>query len=96
MLQNPVYAGAYVHGQRHTTLALGDDKSVRKKSVRQPYDHARVFLPDHHEPSISWEMFAHHQRMIAANAPHLAPGHNALWADFGHIPLTSGASSLCG
>src|SRR2546426_6486122 len=23
-------------------------------------------------------------------------GHNALWADFGHIPLTSGTSSLCG
>ena len=22
--------------------------------------------------------------------------HNALWADFGHTPLTSGTSSLCG
>ena len=77
MLQNPVYAGAYVHGQRHTTLALGDDNSVRKKSVRQPYDHARVFLPDHHEPYISWEMFAHHQRMIAANAHRLAPQDDA-------------------
>ena len=30
MLHNQVYAGAYVHGQRHTTLALGDDNSVRK------------------------------------------------------------------
>src|SRR5262249_27099078 len=36
ILKNPVYAGVYVHGQRHTTLALGDDNSVRKKSVRQP------------------------------------------------------------
>jgi DNA invertase Pin-like site-specific DNA recombinase len=77
MLQNPVYAGAYVHGQRHTTLALGDDNSVRKKSVRQPYDRARVFLPNHHEPYISWEMFAHHQQMIAANAHRLAPQDDA-------------------
>ena len=52
MLHNPVYAGAYVYGQRHTTLALGEDHSVRQKSVQQRYDHARVFLPDHHEPSI--------------------------------------------
>jgi hypothetical protein len=45
---------------------------VRKKSVQQRYAHARVFLPDHHEPYISWEMFAHHQRMIAAHAHRLA------------------------
>jgi DNA invertase Pin-like site-specific DNA recombinase len=73
ILQNPVYAGASVYGQRHTTLALGDDNSVRKKRVQQRYDHARVFLPDHHEPSSSWDMFAHHQRMSAANAHRLAP-----------------------
>jgi Recombinase len=34
MLHNPVDAGAYVYGQRHTTLALGEDNSVRKKSVQ--------------------------------------------------------------
>jgi hypothetical protein len=72
ILQNPVYAGASVYGQRHTPLALGEDQSVRKKSVQQRYDQARVFLPDHHEPSMSWEMCAHHQRLIAANAHRLA------------------------
>ena len=46
ILQNPVYAGAYVYGQRHTTLALGDRNSVRKKHMRQRYDQARVFLPE--------------------------------------------------
>jgi DNA invertase Pin-like site-specific DNA recombinase len=50
MLHNPVYAGAYVYGQRHTTLALGEDNSVRKKRVQQRYDQARVCIPDHHEP----------------------------------------------
>jgi hypothetical protein len=73
MLQNPVDAGTSVDGQRHTTLALGDDQSVRKKRVQQRYDHARVFLPNHHEPSSSWERLAHHQRMIAAHAHRLAP-----------------------
>jgi hypothetical protein len=77
MLQNPVYAGASVYGQRHTTLARGEDQSVRKKTVQQRYDQARVFLPDHHEPSSSWEMFTHHQRMIAANAHRLAPQDDA-------------------
>jgi DNA invertase Pin-like site-specific DNA recombinase len=73
LLHNPVDAGASVYGQRHTTLALGDDKSVRKKRVQQRYDHARVFLPDHHAPSSSGEMCAHHQRLSAAKAHRLAP-----------------------
>jgi DNA invertase Pin-like site-specific DNA recombinase len=73
MLHNPVSAGAYGYGQRPTTLALGDNQSVRKKRVQPRYDHARGFLPEHHEPSSSWEMCAHHQRMIAANAHRLAP-----------------------
>jgi Recombinase/Recombinase zinc beta ribbon domain len=77
ILKNPVYAGAYVYGQRRTTLALGEDHSLRKKSVQQRYNQARVCIPDHHEPSISWEMFAHHQRMIAANAHRLAPQDDA-------------------
>ena len=72
ILQNPVYAGAYVYGQRHTTLALGDDQSLRKKRVQPRDDQARGFIPDHHEPSISWEMFAPHQRLIAANAHRIA------------------------
>jgi hypothetical protein len=50
ILQHPVYAGAYVYGQRPTSLALGEDKSVRKKSVPQHYDHARGFIPAHHAP----------------------------------------------
>lgn len=73
ILPNPVYAGAYVYGQRHTTLALGDAHNVRKKSVQQRYDQARGFIPDHHEPSSSWEMCAHHQRLIAAKAHRIAP-----------------------
>jgi DNA invertase Pin-like site-specific DNA recombinase len=77
MLKNPVYAGAYVHGQRHTILVLGDDHSLQKKSVQQRYDQARVFIPDHHEPYISWEMFEHHQQIIAANAHRTAPQDDA-------------------
>jgi DNA invertase Pin-like site-specific DNA recombinase len=78
MLKNPVYAGAYVHGQRHTTLVLDADNRLRKKSVPQRYDQARVFLRDHHEPYISWEMYEQHQQMIAANAHRLAPQDDAV------------------
>ena len=31
ILKNPVYAGAYVHGQRHTTLALDEDNTPAEK-----------------------------------------------------------------
>jgi DNA invertase Pin-like site-specific DNA recombinase len=78
ILKSPVYAGAYVHGQRHTTLVLDDANSLRKKSVQQRYDQARVFIPDHHEPYISWEMFERHQQMIAANAHRMAPQDDAV------------------
>jgi len=78
ILKNPVYAGVYVHGQRQTTLVLGGDNSLRKKSVLQRYDQARVFIRDHHEPYISWEMYAQHQQMIAANAHRMAPQDEAV------------------
>src|SRR5215471_7757720 len=57
ILKNPVYAGVYVHGQRQTTVVLSGDNTLRKKSVLQRYDQARVFIPQHHEPYISWEMY---------------------------------------
>jgi hypothetical protein len=80
ILQNPGDAGADVYGQRPTILVLGEDQSVRKKRVPQRYDHARVCIPEHHAPSISWAMCAHHQRMIAAKAPRLAPQDEAATA----------------
>jgi Recombinase len=53
MLKNPVYAGVYGHGQRQTILVLAGDTTLRKKSVPQRHDQARVFIPHHHEPYIS-------------------------------------------
>jgi DNA invertase Pin-like site-specific DNA recombinase len=78
ILKNPVYAGAYVHGQRPTTLGLDEDNRLRKKSVLQRYAQARVFLRDHHEPSISWEMYEQPQQRIAANAHRMAPQDDAV------------------
>ena len=78
ILKNPVYAGVYVHGQRQTTLGLGGDNSLRKKSVLQRYEQARGVLRAHHEPSISWEMYAQPQQMSAANAHRMAPQDEAV------------------
>jgi DNA invertase Pin-like site-specific DNA recombinase len=78
MLKNPVYAGVYVHGQRQTILVLDDDNTLRKKSVPQRHEQARVFIPHHHEPYISWEMYEQHQQMIAANAHRMAPQDDAV------------------
>jgi DNA invertase Pin-like site-specific DNA recombinase len=73
LLKNPVYAGVYVHGQRHMTMVLDGDHTLRKKSRQHRYDQARVYIKNHHEPYISWVMYEQHQQMIAANAHRMAP-----------------------
>jgi hypothetical protein len=67
-----------VHGQRQTILVLDDDNTLRKKRVPQRHEQARVFIPHHHEPYISWEMYEQHQQMIAANAHRMAPQDDAV------------------
>jgi hypothetical protein len=59
-------------------LILDDDHNLRKKTLHQRYDQARVLIPDHHEPYISWERYEQHQRMIAANAHRMAPRDDAV------------------
>ena len=78
ILKHPVYAGVYVHGQRQRTLVLDDDHSLRKQTMHHHYDQARIFIPNHHEPYISWERYEQHQRMIAANAHRMAPRDDAV------------------
>jgi uncharacterized protein YndB with AHSA1/START domain len=68
MLKNPVYAGVYAFGRSRATVRL---EGGRKRIVRQRhYQHQQwsVFIPNHHEGYISWDVYQNNQALIANNA----------------------------
>jgi len=81
VLHNPFYAGAYVYGRRTREVTLVDGR-LRKRTGRQRSpEEARVFLRDHHEGYIGWEMYEENQRKIRGNALRLnATGDEAVGA----------------
>jgi hypothetical protein len=66
ILTHPIYAGAYVYGQRQTEIVWEGNRS-RKRSNWKGFAAARVLLKDQHEGYISWEDFERIQRMLANN-----------------------------
>jgi DNA invertase Pin-like site-specific DNA recombinase len=69
MLHNPFYAGAYVFGRRPVEIVLdGGRLKRRQRSHALTPDQCSVFLPDHHEGYISWEIYEENVRMIRRNA----------------------------
>lgn len=68
VLENPVYAGAYVWGQRPTEMVVFEGR-VRKRqgSLRKP-EECKVFIRDHHEGYIDWRTYEENLRMIRSNS----------------------------
>jgi hypothetical protein len=65
LLKNPVYAGAYAYGRSRATVRL---EQGRKRIVRQKHhqhEQWAVFIPDHHEGYISWDVYQNNQTLIA-------------------------------
>jgi excisionase family DNA binding protein len=68
LLKNPVYAGAYAYGRSRVTVRL---EQGRKRILRQKHHQHRqwaVFIPDHHEGYIGWDVYQSNQALIANNA----------------------------
>jgi excisionase family DNA binding protein len=68
LLKNPVYAGAYAYGRSRVTVRLDHG---RKRIVRQKHhQHGQwgVFIPNHHESYIDWDVYQSNQALIANNA----------------------------
>ncbi len=64
VLTNPVYAGAYVYGQRGPAADLG----APKRRHRYAAEEAAVLLRDHHPAYISWERFLATRATLQDNA----------------------------
>jgi DNA invertase Pin-like site-specific DNA recombinase len=67
VLQNPVYAGAYVWGRRPTETVLVEGQLRKRQGAPQRAEECRVLIKDHHEGYIDWTRYEEIQRMIGAN-----------------------------
>jgi len=66
ILTCPIYAGAYVYGQKQTEI-VWEGNGSRKRTISKGYAQARVLLKDQHEGYICWEEFERIQQMLADN-----------------------------
>jgi DNA invertase Pin-like site-specific DNA recombinase len=67
VLNNPVYAGAYVHGRYQSVKEIAADGSLCSRVKRMPIADWTVLLRDHHQGYISWEEFMENQQRLDRN-----------------------------
>ena len=67
ILQNPVYAGAYVFGRRRSRQVVDPDGTVHSSVTELPRDQWEVLIPDHHEGYITWAAYLANEAKLAAN-----------------------------
>jgi DNA invertase Pin-like site-specific DNA recombinase len=67
ILQNPIYAGAYVWGRDVTKMDYIDGRIVKKKVKYHDARDARVYIENNHEGYIDFDTFDETQQMISKN-----------------------------
>jgi excisionase family DNA binding protein len=67
MLNNPIYAGAYVYGRRQTEEVLDDALKARKRKKTVDPEHWHALLREHHEGYIDWDQYERNRMQIKAN-----------------------------
>jgi DNA invertase Pin-like site-specific DNA recombinase/uncharacterized protein YndB with AHSA1/START domain len=67
VLNNPVYAGAYVHGRYQSIKEIAPDGTLCSRVKRMPISEWTVLIKDHHQGYISWEEFMDNQQLLERN-----------------------------
>ncbi len=67
ILENPIYAGAYVYGRAHSRRVVEPDGTVRTKVFHLPREKWPVVIYDHHEAYLGWDDYLANQGRLAAN-----------------------------
>jgi len=67
VLQNPAYAGTYVHGRYRYAREISTDGEIRRKIISVPMPSWQVIIHDHHPGYISWQTFLDNQAMLERN-----------------------------
>ena len=68
ILQNPMYAGAYVFGRTEARTKVVAGRPRQTAGHQKPREQWTVLIRDHHPGYISWEQFELNQRALAENA----------------------------
>ncbi len=77
VLNNPVYAGAYVYGKTRQEHYVDESGRLQQRTHRLPRGQWPVLLPGHHAGFIDWAAFEMNQARLARNirpAPQQAAG----------------------
>ena len=69
LVDNPIYAGAYVWGRRNERVEYVEGRLVKRLGSKKSVDEARVCIRDHHPAYITWERFLENRSKIAENRP---------------------------
>lgn len=69
ILNNPTFAGCYVHGRRRTEKFLSEDGQIMKRVVRKQKAEWRTVIKDNHEAYISWSQYERNLERLKANNP---------------------------
>jgi len=67
ILDNPIYAGAYVYGRTKTEVEFKDGRKRLRKGIRKEQDDWDVLILDHHEGYITWEEYQYNRETVAQN-----------------------------
>ena len=79
ILQNPIYAGAYVFGRTGSRTIIEDGRKRVIQGLRKPQKDWDVLIHDHHDGYIGWDIYERNQRVIADNATgKFGPGRGAI------------------
>ena len=66
ILTNPVFAGAYAYGRKHTERRV-QDGVIRERQRRAPREEWHVFIEGHHPGYITFERYLANQERLRAN-----------------------------
>ncbi len=79
ILQNPIYAGAYVFGRTGSRTIIEDGRKRVIQGLRKPQKDWDVLIHDHHDGYIGWDIYERNQRVIADNVTgKFGPGRGAI------------------
>jgi DNA invertase Pin-like site-specific DNA recombinase len=67
ILENPIYAGAYVWGRRPVEVVFENGQLRKRTGSLRRAEECKAFIRDHHEGYIDWETFQENLRMISSN-----------------------------
>lgn len=67
ILNNPIYAGAYVYGRTKTEVDIENGRKRLKKGIRKEQKDWDVLILDHHEGYITWEAYQYNMDILTQN-----------------------------